>query len=224
MSQSTPCIGAFAPPTNRPMAVDLSLNVLPNPVTMRKVILSMNITLDGYMAGSGGELDWHFQSWNEEMMEYTFEQLSGMGAILLGRMTYQTMANYWPSVTDSFADMMNNYPKIVFSRTLKTVKWKNSRLVAKDIGEEVMKLKQQPGKDMIIYGSGSIATTFIQLGLVDEYRLWVHPVVLGRGHSLFKDAPGKVDLRFIDTRIFSSGVAVLSYEVMKKQAIKGSYQ
>ena len=174
----------------------------------------MNITLDGYMAGPGGELDWHFESWNDEMMTYFLEQLRCMGAILLGRITYQTMAQHWPTMSNGFADLVNGYPKIVFSRTLKTLSWTNSRLVAGNIGNEVMKLKQQPGKDMIVYGSGSIAAILMQLNLVDEYRLWVHPVVLAQGYLLFRNT-SPAHLRFIDARIFNTGVTVLSYEVLK---------
>lgn len=192
---------------------------------MRKVILSTNITLDGFMAGSNGELDWHFQNWNEEMEKYAYEQLSTMDTILVGRVTYQLMANYWPSAATNpagtkrgieFADMMNNYPKIVFSRTLEKVAWKNSRLVKENIAEEISNLKQQPGKDMIMWGGVGIVSTFTQLGLIDEYRIWVAPVVLGSGMSLCKGIKHRLDMKLLKTKTFSNGVVLLCYEPAKK--------
>ncbi|MGB8193580.1 MAG: dihydrofolate reductase family protein [Chitinophagaceae bacterium] len=188
---------------------------------MRKVIVSMNITLDGFMAGPNCELDWHFNYWNEEMAEYASYQLSHADTILLGRVTYNAMAKYWTAVTMSavaprqdlaFAGMMNNYHKIVFSKTMEKAEWNNSRLVKNNISKEIMQLKRQPGKDMIIYGSGSVVSTLMRSDLVDEYVLWIHPVVLGKGKNLFKSQHDMHALRLIEVKSFSSGVIILSYE------------
>jgi dihydrofolate reductase len=187
---------------------------------MRKIIVSMNVTLDGYMAGRNCELDWHFNYWNEEMAEHACHQLSKTDTILLGRVTYQAMAQYWPYQSlnllfpreqIAFADMMNSHLKIVFSKTLEGTQWNNSRLVKKNLANEISKLKRQPGKDMIIYGSGSLVSSLMQSGLIDEYELWVHPVLLGKGKSLFKGLEETHTLRLLKTRSFNSGVIILYY-------------
>ena len=150
----------------------------------------MNVTLDGFMSGVNCELDWHFKSWTIEMAECLCEELSKADTILLGRITYNAMATYWPAkATDcsfprediAFADMMNTYNKIIFSRTLKKVKWNNSRLAKKNIAKEIFQLKQQPGRNIIVYGSGQLVSSLMQLNLVDEYQLWIHPVLLREG-------------------------------------------
>ena len=189
---------------------------------MRKVILSMNITLDGFMGGPRGELDWHFNYWNGEMSRYTCEQLAKADTILLGRVTYDAMVSYWPLLTNDlslpredivFAGMMNHYVKIVFSRTLKKTTWYNARIAKGHVGKIIMKLKAQPGKDMMIYGSGSIASAVMRLGLVDELVLWIHPVLLGKGKPLFRKWQDKMALTLINTETFCSGVMVAYYRV-----------
>ncbi|PSL45373.1 dihydrofolate reductase [Chitinophaga niastensis] len=182
----------------------------------------MNISLDGFMADPHAALDWHFKSWDEEMARNAYEQLKKMDTILLGRVTYQAMANYWPLLAKyeaannrdiEYAEMMNSYTKIVFSRTLETVEWKNARLIKENIREEIYTMKQQPGKDMVIYGSGSIVKTLHQLDLIDEYHLLVHPILLGKGKPLFEKAGDKVDMTFLNTKTLSSGVVILNYQL-----------
>ena len=189
---------------------------------MRKVILSINTTLDGFFEGPNKELDWH--SVDEEGKEYANDLLSDVDALLFGRVTYQLMADYWPAAATNpstpksdleIADKMNNLPKIVFSKTLHEVKWNNSRLVKENIAEEISKMKQQSGKDMVIFGSGSIVSTFMQHGLIDEYRIIVNPVVLGNGNPLFKGINSKQNLKLLRTRVFSSGEVILYYEPVK---------
>ena len=186
---------------------------------MRKVILSNLVTLDGFFAGPNGELDWHIV--DEEFNQYAIDLLSKVDALLFGRVTYQLMADYWPAAATNpstsksdleIADKMNNLPKIVFSKTLQEVKWNNSRLVKDNIAEEISKMKQQPGKDMVIFGSGSIVSTFMQHGLIDEYRIIVNPIVLGNGNPLFKGIKDKHNLKLLKTRVFGSGVVILYYE------------
>ena len=188
---------------------------------MRRLILSINTTLDGYMAGPRGELDWHMQQFNDEMGEYAFQQLDRADTILLGRVTYEAMANFWPTAFKDpgsrkadveFANMMNNYPKIVFSKTLSTVQWNNSRLVTGDIEREILHLKRQPGKDMIMWGGVGIVSSFIQMGLIDEYRISIAPVLLGNGMKPQTHSMKTHNLTLLDTTTFSNGVVLLCYQ------------
>lgn len=179
----------------------------------------MNVTLDGFFAGPHCELDWHFRYWNNEMADCAGEQLSRADTLLLGRITYGAMARHWSSVAMdpsfpredmAFADMMNKYTKVVFSRTLKDVGiWQNTRLAEGTVGNAVRQLKREKGKDIIVYGSGSIVSALMQHNLVDEYVLWVHPVFLGKGKPLFKGHQQSMQL--VRTQRFGSGVVLLSY-------------
>lgn len=199
---------------------------------MRKVIVSMNVTLDGFMAGADGTLDWHFPLWNDEMTGYIADQLQTVDTILLGRMSYQVMAQYWPyadcytmpsPAQMDFANRMNNYTKIVFSRTLRKGSWKNTHIIRSRIKEQILEMKQQPGRDMIIFGSGSIVQTFTRLGLVDEYRLWVHPVILQNGMPLFRDKQPGAQLQLLRTKTFSTGVVVLYYRAVPQKMVNDLY-
>ena len=174
------------------------------------------------MAGPGAELDWHFNYWNEEMAEYATGQLGEADTILLGRVTYNAMAKYWPFVATNitfpredvaFADLMNTHRKVVFSTTLETTNWNNTLLSKKITRKNILNLKKLPGKNMIIFGSGSLVNTLMKWKLVDEYALWVHPVILGHGKPLFAatDDPGK--LKPLMTKTFSSGVVLTNYRV-----------
>jgi dihydrofolate reductase len=180
---------------------------------MRKVIVSVNLTLDGYMAGANGELDWHFPFWTEEMEEYVFRQLQSVDTLLMGRRTYQRMAAHCLAARgDCFADMMNNYNKIVFSTSIKKAAWPHTRFVANNIAEEITRLKQQPGGDMVVYGSSSIIQAFRRMDLVDEYHVWLHPVLIGSGLPLFGHDSDMLSLRLLKTKLFYSGVMLLYYE------------
>lgn len=190
---------------------------------MRKIIASEMVTLDGLFAGPNGEIDWF--SWNEEMARYAIDLISTVDTLLFGRVTYELMASYWPSASPPtedpvIIDKMNNLPKIVFSKTLEKVEWKNSKLVKDNIAEEILKTKMQPGKDMVIYGSGSIVTSFMNLGLIDEYHLFVAPVVLGRGKALFKDLKDMHKLKLVRTKTFSNDIVLLQYHPNTKEGIK----
>ncbi|MBI3660338.1 dihydrofolate reductase [Candidatus Acetothermia bacterium] len=185
---------------------------------MRKVIVFMLTTLDGFFAGPNGELGWH--NVDEEFNEFAIDQLNSVDTLLFGRVTYQLMASYWPTpaaTTDDpiIAEIMNTMPKIVFSKTLGKVEWNNTRLVKDNIAEEISKLKQQSGKDMIIFGSSDLASTLTKLGLIDEYRIMVNPVVLGNGKPLFKGIKDKLNLKLLKTKTFSSGNVLLYYQPRK---------
>jgi dihydrofolate reductase len=195
---------------------------------MRKLIVSMNITLDGFISGPDCELDWHFESWTKGMGDALCSQLAKADTILLGRVTYTAMAKYWPSkVADpccrgedfAFANMMNSYAKIVFSKTRTSTDWNNSKLVTGKLQDEISLLKTMPGKNIIVYGSGQLADALARGNLIDEYQFWLHPVVLGKGKPLFKPDTNKTEARLnfklLNTERFTSGVILLQYQTIK---------
>lgn len=196
---------------------------------MRKLIVSMNLTLDGLMSGPDCELDWHFKCWTPEMGEALCAQLSRADTILLGRVTYQAMAKYWLSKAAdlslrgedfAFADMMNHYAKIVFTHTLTKPEWNNSRVMKGNVEDTITALKKQPGRDMMVYGSGKLVSALMRGGLVDDYQLWVHPVILGKGKPLFSNLQEKQDMAFHGARTFSSGVTFMHYQTIKADKCK----
>jgi dihydrofolate reductase len=187
---------------------------------MRKLIVSMNLTLDGYLSGPGGELDWHFEIWNERMGDKILERLKETDTIILGRITYEAMAKYWtvkpmedhfPRQDLAIADKMNQHTKVVFSRTLNKSIWQPSVFATGDPKEEIKRLKEQEGKDMILFGSARLASIFILSGIVDEYHLWIHPVILGRGIPIFNHLPKRMNLKLKDSVSFESGVVANYY-------------
>jgi dihydrofolate reductase len=154
---------------------------------------------------------------DEEFNEFAIAQLNSASGLLFGRVTYQGMASYWPTDTAKandpiVADKMNTLPKIVFSKTLERVEWNNTRLVKENIVEEISKLKQQPGKDWLLFGSADLASDLTNLGLIDEYRVMVNPVVLGSGKPLFKGIKDKLDLKLVSAKTFRNGNVLLCYE------------
>lgn len=189
---------------------------------MKKVIASIFVSLDGFIVGPNEDMSWVTNNFNDEMGTYAGNLQSSMSAILLGRVTYQIMTNAWPSMTEETspgAERMNNVPKIVFSRTLDKVEWgkyDNARLIKNNVAEEVMKLKQLPGGDMVIYGSANLIQNFTQLGLIDEYQLLVHPIVLGNGKPLFHGFTKPLNLKLLRAQTFKNGVVVLYYEPQRK--------
>jgi dihydrofolate reductase len=180
---------------------------------MRKLIYSMGVSLDGFIAGPGGEIDWSAP--DEELHRFHNQQVRELGAHLCGRKLYEVMA-YWetadqnPSAPEyelEFARIWKALPKIVFSRTLEEVEG-NYRLVREGAAEEVARLKAEPGKDLAVGGAG-LASSLIRLGLIDEYRLFVSPVVLGRGTPYFPALEERIDLQLLETRTFGSRVVYL---------------
>ena len=180
---------------------------------MRKVIASEYVTLDGVMEEPG---TWSFPFWNEEASQFKFEELKACDALLLGRVTYQGFAKAWPTMKDTgeYGERMNSLPKYVVSTTLSEVTW-NASLIKDHIVEEVSRLKQESGQDLLVFGSGELVHLLHQHDLIDEYRLMVHPVILGSGKRLFRDGNEKKVLKLVETKTFSSGVVVLSYQPVK---------
>ncbi len=183
---------------------------------MRKIIVFDNVTLDGFMAGPNGELDWAMR--DDEVTQYSKEGQASTDMFLFGRVTYEMMASFWPtpagkSANPVFAEVLNNSPKIVFSSTLEKADWQNTEVVKELNKDEILKLKQQPGKNMMIFGSGTIVEQFTNLGLIDEYQLMVNPVILGTGRPLFTDIKDRITLKLVKTKTFSNGIVLLQYQM-----------
>ena len=184
---------------------------------MRKLIVWNLVTLDGFFEGpKSWDIDWHDSVWGEELERYSLEQSKSTDVLLFGRVTYEGMAGFWPSSKDKIADFMNSVPKIVFSRTLKKADWNNTRLVKENAENEVAKLKQQPGKNMFIFGSAKLTASLAQHGLIDEYAICVAPVLLGSGSPLFKPSTQRTKLKLIEARPLKSGGVILRYEPERK--------
>jgi dihydrofolate reductase len=179
---------------------------------VRKVIASEFVSLDGVME----DPSWTFQFPSEEQPKFKFDELSASDALLLGRVTYEGFAAAWPHMTEQageYADMMNGYPKFVVSTTLEEhLEWNKSTLIKENVAGEVSRLKQQPGQDILIFGSGYLVNMLMQHDLIDEYRIMLFPVVVGSGKRLFRDGSDRKALRLVETKTFGSGIVVLSYQ------------
>lgn len=170
------------------------------------------VTLDGFFEGAKPwDLDWHNEVWGEELEQFSLEQAQTADTLLFGRLTYQGMVAYWTNATGDIADFMNSVTKVVASRTLAKAEWNNTRLINTDIEAEVLTLKQQPGKNILIFGSANLCATLMPTGLIDEYRLCIVPVVLGNGTPLFKSLPELLKLNLLKTRTLKSGGIILYY-------------
>jgi dihydrofolate reductase len=185
---------------------------------MRKIIAAINMTLDGFCDHTSMIAD-------DEIHQHYNELLDSADTLIYGRTTYQLMENYWPSIvknptgnkqTDEFAVLIDDISKIVFSRTLKNVDWKNTTLKKEIIKEEMIALRQSSGSKNTVVGSPSLIAAFAQLGLIDEYQLAIQPTVLGNGLALFKNIRDRIDLTLLQTKTFGCGVVALYYAPAKK--------
>jgi dihydrofolate reductase len=183
---------------------------------MRKIVLMMSVSVDGFMAGPGGDLGW--QLVDEELHGHFNDWLAGASAFLDGRVTYELMAEFWPTADADpaspprmaeFAGIWRDKPKFVFSRALERADW-NTTVLRDVVPEQIRAIAAQPGGDMVI-GGADLAASFLQLGLVDEFRIYVHPIIIGRGKPLFAPSDVTVRLRLAETRTFGSGVVLLRY-------------
>jgi dihydrofolate reductase len=186
---------------------------------MRKMILSVNITLNGLMAGPAGEMDWHLEHWNNEMARESYQLLSRSGAIVVGRITYQALLAHWQQVAVSplstvddrnYAKLICGLPKIVFSHTLHNTDRYRSSVARGSVRDELLALKQLPGKQIISWGGVNMAHSLIKANVVDVYLLWVTPVMLQKGIPLFMN--GRPAMQLVRTRSFSNGVVLLWYQ------------
>lgn len=184
---------------------------------MRKLVVTEYLTLDGVMENPGG--GWSFPFWNEEAAQYKFDELFASDALLLGRVTYEGFAQAWPTMKDEqgFADRMNGMRKYVVSTTLEEATWNNSKLIKERFVEEISSLKQQPGMDILVAGSADLVHTLMQHDLVDEYKLMIHPVLVGSGKRLFKEGIDKLALKLVETKTFKTGIVILIYQPVPEE-------
>jgi dihydrofolate reductase len=181
---------------------------------MRKVVVSTYVTLDGVFEDPA----WSAPYWSDEAQQFAREQLFASDALLLVRTTYETFAASWPTQEwiereGDFAERMNGLPKFVASTSLEEpLEWQNSSLLKGDVAEEVRSLKDQPGQDILMYSSAKLMHALMEHGLIDDFRIWVHPLVLGSGGRLFQEGVERTELELVDTKTLPSGVAILAYE------------
>jgi dihydrofolate reductase len=186
-------------------------------VSVRKVLAVEFVSVDGVMESPE---EWAFSYSNDEMEEANVSGMAASDALLLGRVTYEALAAFWPHqpAGTPMVDYINSVPKFVVSETLKEpLGWNNSTLIKGHVAEEITELKQRPGKDITILGSGVLVRSLLRNGLLDELRLMVHPVVLGRGKRLFEDRADRKVLELVDSKTFATGVLYLTYEPDRKE-------
>jgi len=183
---------------------------------MRRIIAQTVVSLDGCFEGPAREIDWH--NVDEEYSQYAANLLDSVDGILFGRVTYELMADYWPTASaqerdPAVAEKMNSLHKTVFSQTLTNVEWAHTTLVKTDIIESIKLRKQESGKPLVILGSGMLVKELTKHRLIDEYQLMVNPVLLGSGNHLFDERSGKLQLKLVESRPFSSGNILLRYQL-----------
>lgn len=192
-------------------------------MNMRKLIVFLHSTLDGFVEGPKGAMDIGWVAYNEELEKFADNVLSNTDTIVWGRKTYEMMYDYWPTVPSdenanehelNHAQWIENVEKVVFSKALNHVEWSNSKLVKDHVEEEINKLKQQEGGDIVVLGSPRFAHYLMQLNLVDEYKITISPTLIGKGLPLFQNIHDKVDLKLIKSETFESGTLGLNYQVL----------
>ncbi|MEJ7588821.1 MAG: dihydrofolate reductase family protein [Ferruginibacter sp.] len=186
---------------------------------MKKIVVLAWLSLDGYFSGPAGETGWFVS--DEEIQQYLLRSFSTVDTILMGQVTYNLFVSYWPTPASleenpvELIDFMNNSRKIVFSSTLQNVSWNNAEVIKSADETEIKKIKQGAGKDIIIFGSGSIVSRLTKLKLIDEYRFIINPVFLGTGKTIFKHDEAKSALKLADSKRFGCGNMLLQYELKK---------
>ncbi|MBL0371502.1 dihydrofolate reductase [Rhizobium sp. KVB221] len=185
---------------------------------MRRLTSFTNITLDGYFSGPDGDFSWAHDGEDEEFNNFVADNARSGGALLMGRVTYDLMASYWPTPFAAqndpvVAERMNAMPKLVASRSIEQPEWQNTRILRGELVAEIAALKQEEGDDIAILGSGSIIKQLAEAQLIDEYQLVINPVVLGDGRTPFEGLRARADMKLCNSRIFSSGKVFLSYAV-----------
>lgn len=191
---------------------------------MRKLLLQVQTTIDGFIGGANGEMDFMVLDWDAKAKNYVSEITDSMDCILLGRVLAQGFIPYWEKIVSDptdpqylFGKKMNDTPRVVFSRKLKETKWNNATLANGELSDEIKRLKNQNGKNIIAYGGGTFVSSLIREGLVDEFQLFVNPVALGNGISIFKELGSKQDLALIKAIPFDCGIVALNYELKRNK-------
>jgi dihydrofolate reductase len=179
---------------------------------MRRVVLQMGVTLDGYVAGTGGEGDWGLPAEHPDVRAWKVASLSKVGIHIMGRVTYEQMAGHWPNSTGEYADSMNSLPKVVFSKTLTRADWPGSQIASGDLGQELAALRNEPGGEIMAHGGASFVQALSRHGLIDQYRLVILPVALGGGLPLFKDLATPLRLGLVEATSFPGGTVIAVYE------------
>ncbi|UFH57081.1 dihydrofolate reductase family protein [Spirosoma sp. KNUC1025] len=184
---------------------------------MRKLKLQVQITIDGFIAGPNGEMDWLSMNWGEDIMNFVGSITEPIDTILLGRKLAEGFIPAWQSRAESTeevpgAQKMNDTPKVVFSKTLESIDGKNATVNNGDLAAEVNALKNEEGGDLIAYGGGEFVSSLIQNNLIDDYYLFVNPVAIGKGMSIFGALSNKLNLKLVETKAFESGIALLHYQ------------
>ena len=187
---------------------------------MARISTYTTVSIDGFFADSQGDMTWAHKS-DPEWQTYVTQNAGSGGGLMFGRTTYELMIGYWPTPqaaerTPAVAERMNALPKVVFSRTLHQASWRNTTLFADDLVGNVKRLKDQPGPDFVILGSGSLVAQLTEAGLIDEFKIVLSPIVLGRGQTLFEGVSRKTPIKLVDWRTFGNGNVVLTYEPTKR--------
>lgn len=179
---------------------------------MRKVRLAIHVSLDGYVARPNGALDWFLNAITSAQQAWTTAFLREVDTVLIGHTTYLEQAAFWPTQTGEMANLMNSHAKIVFSSRLSTLEWTHSRLAVADVAQEIAQLQREPGRDIYVTGGARLAQSLSQQGLIDEYNLTIHPVLLGSGMPLFQEMPRQLALNLVSTTTFETGALQLIYQ------------
>lgn len=178
---------------------------------MARLIMWNLITLDGFFEGPGHDLSFHLDVWGKELEDFSIEQGNAAGGLLFGRVTYELMAGHFPKEKGTIADFMNGLPKYVFSRTLTRSDWNNTQFFNGDVPGTVARLKREATKDIFLFGSADLAAHLIPHKLIDEYRIGIAPILLGKGTPLFKSREAKINLKLVDSRSLSNGMIIARY-------------
>ena len=179
---------------------------------MRPVVLQMGVTLDGYVAGPGGEGDWGLPAEHPDVRAWKVASLRQAGTHIMGRVTYEQMSRHWPDATGDYAQYMNNLPKVVFSKTLPATRWAGSRIARGDLAEEIAALRREPGGEIMAHGGAAFVQALSRAGLIDQYRLVILPVALGNGLPLFKDLAKPLRVDLTEAKSFPDGTIIHVYQ------------
>lgn len=197
---------------------------------MRKIKLQMQLSVDGFVCGPNGEMDWMVWDWDDQLKKYVGDLTNSADTFLMGRATGEGMAMYWPTVGSNpeskeedkwMAEKLNTSPKVVFSKTVTSINWTNTR-VANDIVEEVKELKKEAGKDIMLYGGAGLVSSFIRHNLIDEYHLFINPAAIGKGKTIFNNLDERLNLKLVNVTPGSCGIVVLEYAAAKENQINAS--